>query len=612
MATPVLQGIGIGAPISYEAAERANQQRIEQQRFGQQLALREMDKREARKAASVSWLSSQLENKDFMSGTQFDPYMAQRLQETLQKGYQMAEKNVPTADMMVALAPDISRLTRESSNLKSVNANAEKTIQMYRGVPGINEGAVRSAYRQKLADTKSIDDIDPSKDYVNEVLQEGGKGIYNQDALTKVISGMKEDVANPTWGYAQGGHSAKIGYQSAIKPYQQLYGKDAYGRPQGVEVQHDYLTDDHGQTVNDTDGKPVRLLPRDMYSGFMSHPSVSGFINDETNKFFQEHGQKPPPRNSQQYELAARQVLYHQLEQNTPNKFSTIYEPKEAAAAVKIDLGRDPSALDAAHNYAAATHISSGWGPGGAGKTEDYPTVLSHVMRNNPDYTSGPVEDIPGNKGQGVNVTSMLPGGKLKYDTGSKDFYSNIWYNPKERQLYLENAEGKVEQVPEGKFGSFLNDIKGYNGKLSVGYLQQTLKNFNYSGGKFTSGVGPHDFDQRVQEAHEAVGKKEEQLRTTAADAFDASGDTKDLHTLVGHKTSGGTIKQIAKTSPFNWSNDYYIQFKDGSEKKFKGKADLIDYLKTAPRAEAPTSQGAAPAKTSAAPIQDLRKKYGY
>lgn len=592
-----------------------------QRREDQQLAR----EREGKQAATSKFLTDYLDPKDHLTGTNYDPQIVGGFQGILQKAQELVAKGASTNDVLMAIGPSVSKLNQYSISAKQINENIKNQVQKLKQYSGYNLEAIQ-AEAQKAAfmgpdgKMKDISSVDPNQDYVSMVAKNNpelitsGKGLDDFVAKTP----MSEFLQNDTTTYAGRSRNVKVEakhpfYMGIQRDAQGNLSTDVNGREKGMDILGSPMVDDNNKPiVNPQTGQPFMALDKNAFNAIMTHnPDVADYIRGQVNRHFKEAGAKDlPAEGSPQWDMMARHILGDELKTRDRSTFRVSDVEKETAPAIKVELGRDPNALDALAKYESAVKLKGDYSiydPKSEKTIKTNPVqTVGEIFNNNPAFLQGESEDLPDGRSV-INVTSVFPGGGLKTGRGADDIFKSIFYDPKKRTLIVESepktkdATGKkprsFEEIPENKAGQFMARIAGSNG-VDPNKVSEILTGQGYKGARFNNASNPGQTQDRLQEDHNT------KIATAIKDIDDSKFDN-----LKGVSTKDGIIE---KADGSRWTfggmrKGYSLDVKGQDGKKntltFKTKDEMKDYIK---------GGSSAPATKNTQPVEDLRKKYNY
>lgn len=575
----------------YQASQTLERRKLQEAQAAQQ--------KEGRQAATTKFLTDYLDPKERLTGTNYDPEIVTGLQGILQEGAALAAKGASTPDIIMALGPKVNKINEYSTKAKLINQQIKQSAERLKGYGGYNLGALedeakKMAFQGEDGKLRDISTIDPNTDWVTEVTQKRPELVTTGAGLDQFVQKTPSATYERTHQTAYAGRTRNVKY-TATHPFWEDLARDdkgqvavdALGNPIGLDVVGGNMIGDDGKPmINPETKKPYRVMDKGHFTAVMQHnPDIADYVRGQVNTHFKEAGAKEIPKEgSPQWEMMARSILGDELKTRSKSSFKTIDKQTETGARVKVEIAQNPDMLQATEDYYDATRKQGGGAGGKVPKTTTYADVLTGIMNNEPDYSSGDIVDVGGKKM--VDVTPLIP--DLKYTNDL--FYKHVYKDPESNAMVFEKQNGEKISVPESKMFQFMNKHSGYN-NLNPEYIRKTMEGSGFDGGKFSK-AKPSAHQAQIQEAQ----KKEQEDRASKLQSFQSSGSIDEVKDFQGQKTKDGTIKKISKTNAFNMVNDYYIEFSNGSEKKFKNKEELAKYLKGDTEAK-PTS--AAPASGS-------------
>lgn len=559
----------------YQSASTIERRKVRDEQIAQQ--------REGRVASTSKFLTDYLDPKDRLTGSNYDPEIVNQLQTALQEGAALAAKGASTADIMMALGPKVNKINEYSTKAKLVNQQIKSQLDKVKGYGGYNIAAMedeakKMAFQNDDGSLKDISLVDPGTNWIAEVSSKRPELVTTGAGLDEFVKKTPTATYSRTAQTSYAGRTKNVKYEANHPFWEDLAtdekGKiatDAAGNPIGLDVVGATMVGDDGKPmINPETNKPYRVMDKNHFSAIMSHnPDVADYIRGQVNKHFKDAGAKKiPEEGSPQWEMMARSILGDELKTRSKSSFKTIEQEKQTAPSVKIDIARDPELLGATRDYYSATRKPPGSGEDKVTKTTTYADVLTGIMNNDPNFSAGDVATIKGR--DVVDVTSLVP--DLKY--ANDQVFKKVYRDPANNSLIVEKQNGEQQEIPESKIFQFMNKLSGYN-NLNPEYISKVMESSGFNGGKFSK-ANPNTLKSQIQESKQ----KQQQELASKLQSFEGSGKVSEVKDFEGKTTKDGTIKKIEKTSAFNMLNDYYIEFSDGSEKKFKNKAELAKYLK--------------------------------
>lgn len=411
--------------------------------------------REGKKNAAGAFLNNYLDQKEFLTGTNYDPEIIRQLNETMVQGAELASKGADTPTIMMALAPKVNRLSQYSSKAKLINEQKKATIGHLKSIPGIdvdkfsNEFDNEAFYdvdpntgQRKL---KDISTIDPTVMYGDKVLKE--RDVFNNKGIDDFVAKSgKEKRVEDIYRYNKTGGLRRVKAEM-VAPSYMISDRDQRGSHTGFVPDYEIATDENQPILHKFKGEnvevvaPVRMVTKEVFSSLPDN--AKAYILQETRKHAKENN---IPVSSAQSEMLARALAYDELKQSAKN-YSTVQElsviDKPSPQEIRINLGYSPY--------------------GSTNKDKAAPIDLS---------------EYPDNSGW-KNITSLMQGIKV---TGLPDgktlLAKNVEYNPNTKRVKFteyvsQNEEGKYGKAKEKEVSltKFLQDIKSNNPGTDMKFL---------------------------------------------------------------------------------------------------------------------------------------------
>lgn len=581
--------------------------------------------KEGRRQQSGNFLKDYLNPKDYLTGSAYDPVIVSKLNAALQQGSQLAEQGADIPTMIMHMAPLTAEINQYSSKAKAIDKQIED------GVKGLRDSGYKGYDYQKIVslaklkafhgidpktgayntDLANINNVDPSTDYVSQVLKEHPDIVTNAsdfDEYAKNAALVNHDIDKTN--YTPQGQMSR----QKVNMKSQAYMVPEYDeKGMAKEVVPRYETATEGgepltHTFKDGNGNdveaPVRLLDRQVFNDLVERKGVGDFLRGQVMKHLRDYhdaGGKPIDMDSPQAENVARAIAYDEL------------KARKAGGITELEINKKPSAAQVNLNVLGTTEqraYDRGFG-GQAGRADamdaGYVTTkrgdpksntvdaLHEVATNNPEYLQGEPTEKEGRAV--VEVSTMLPKAQLKFGPGKRDVYKGVFYDPKDHVFLLQkppdknNKEGAFEPpIAQKDIEPFLHRVAQANG-VQNDYVGKSLQKYGYAKGAYSSVGDAPDLakgiaDDRSKEIDEKLGAPTETARKSALRNIRVKDGT------VVDYGERGSVRQWGGASPYYLT----IRNKAGKEedKNFKSKGELEDYLK-ATTIQSPTKQTTAP-----------------
>jgi hypothetical protein len=456
--------------------------------------------REGKRAGALSHLGSLLDQKDYLTGTNYDPEIVRQLGEAMNEGAALAQKGADTPTIMMAIGPKVNRINEYSQKAKLINQQKKQTLELLKNNPGIdvkkfNDEFDNTAFYDTDANgqkkLKDITEIDPNVSYGDKILKDspelvttsgGFDEFFKQQAKNPVV--RNEDIYRYTSTGGLSRDKVKLKYENYLTP-----DIDKKGAVTGFVPKYEIATDQNNPimgTFKGKDGKqvdaPVRLLDRGVFTSLPEE--ALNYIKGQTKLFIQEHekqtGEKIP-LNSLQAENVARMLAYDELNKET----------RKSGTIESLDINNKPSPQQ--------IRINLGYAPYGSGNKD----AIGRIDLR--EYTDTDYGKNISPLMQGIKVTG-LPDGKTL-------LAENVEYNPQTKRVKYKEY---VSQDEQGKYG------KGQVREVSLQTFKQNVKTNNPGiDMKFLDGLDdPITGKKAEQSASYKVGNTtltEDQLKKGAA-----------------------------------------------------------------------------------------------
>lgn len=596
------------------------QQKMLKDRRDQMLA----QQQEAKRNTAGKFLESYLDPKQYLTGTQYDPAIAQKLQAAKMTGAQLASQGADIPSIMQALGPALQETSDYSSKAQLINKQADDMIKKMKenGYKGydyatLKDQALTSAFHQtdpatgKDMGLKHASDIDTDTNWVMKTIQDNPGAVTNAgdfDAFAKE-SPMQKTLTDQTFYDKRGGMTKgkvhligqnwltpEIDKNGAITD---LVPKYDHANDGGEELQHTF-TDGSGKETK----APIRLLDEGTFDSMMSQKKgAADYIRGQVMQHLKEYNDNSGQNidlNSPKAKLVARAIAYDELNRRkSPSIENAAIYDKPSAAQVQLTL--NGSKYDQAYDKTQArldAESDAGVGPGSKVKPLNVAQTTNEIFNNNPDYIKGKPTNIDGH--QAIDVTGSYQGAEFRFGHGEQEAYDKVYYDPQRRVLITQDKMGNKEEHKESDMPDFLQKVAGAN-KLNPSAIPKYLSAGGYSKGKYGK---PGDASGAIQD----LNKADEQEKTKALDELFTNGKGT---ALKGMKTPAGKIEEAGERGWYQ-SGKYYIKVKgaDGqlNTKTFNSKTEMQQYLNSAP-APAAAPAPAKGTKTDKA-LDDLINKY--
>lgn len=450
---------------------------IERNRYrGDQLALQ----KQSRVNAAGNFLDQYLDQKQFLTGTNYDPEIVTRLSAAMQKGAQLAQQGADTPTLMMALGKDINEINEYSLKAKAINAQKKQVLELIKKEQGVDPQKFSEQFdelafydvdqntgQRKLRD---ISTIDPNVDYGSRVLSERPEFVTTSEGFDTFF---KQAASNPVvrtediYRYNKKGgmtrEKSELKYENYLIP-----DEDNRGAVLGFVPKYEVATDEGSPVMNmfkDKDGNevaaPVRLLDKGIFESLPA--SALNYVKGQTKLALREYEKKTGqkiPINSLQAENVARALAYDELNkdtrksgsiksleiQNKPSPYEIkmnlgipLYKSGSSSSSADVNVNDVFNSIDQAASEASASYAAGNNSVNYVLGSQLNSDAQDIVMKNLSDFTPSEVKVIKGADGR-VGVYELGTGKVLKYITPTS---VNIAAQPsvKEKRKVIEQSK---------------------------------------------------------------------------------------------------------------------------------------------------------------------------
>jgi hypothetical protein len=308
-------------------------------------------RKEAKRSQGISQLNNYLDEKDYLTGSPYDPALVKKIHDAKQEGYKLFEQGLSATDVFMTLGKKVSEISEYSQKAKQINRNiklaseARKALGGY-NVPQIEEGTRKSVFLNEDGTEKDIRDIDPNKDYVSEYIDKNPYESTTDKGFDEFFRTILPQESIGKTRTSVGGKSVEQNYAGKMYPWQRMK-HDEKGHTIMDEYGNVPLEID-GDIHTDADGKPYNVIKKDYAKTiFDRNYDLKDRVRGYTKKDFQElekssNGKfKIPEEGSDEWDLQERKVLSDILQQRGGGRISIqrktddgvrLYKPTEKKA----------------------------------------------------------------------------------------------------------------------------------------------------------------------------------------------------------------------------------------------------------------------------------------
>jgi hypothetical protein len=324
---------GYAQVLDQSGTDRAIQY-IQQQTERRRLLNEQQQQQELKRKGLLSaYVGQQFDDKDFASGTAYDPIIRDKLAGIRGKYFSMIKNNdgLTDADIGMLMQKDLVDMGNLSGKLKMVKQNIDATAEKYKGVRGIDNNALRMTALNdalfKVDDKgnkvlKSQDEINPDIDYGTYAMDHHYDKIFNlgeDDVVSEFTKGLPLQKFGDNYDVTGAkGDRIKKKYTAETYPMFQDITQNPKSGEVGVVTKADQIKLPNGT---------VDVAPENLYNGFMNDPVKRMFLNKKLDETIPGIDKLSP-----EADLYRRRILYETLDKSLPKNIQKDFVEKAAPA----------------------------------------------------------------------------------------------------------------------------------------------------------------------------------------------------------------------------------------------------------------------------------------
>ena len=306
--------------------------------------------KQEKKAVNAKWLSTYLNEKDYLTGTVYDPHQVEAVSTLLNNGMELANSGADFPTLFSYVNQGTKKISADAETLKELERQRKEASAAYKAIPGFDEEKFNKEFRNNaylnpdggLKD--DISSIDHTKDYAGYTIN--NSPVWNAGAVSDYVSkatpksyDTKVQVIQPNGSSRT--VSGKMTHLDFMQPSYDEKGrftgqwspKTEYHTDGGVRTQEPVLDAEGNQVMEN--GKPVmqdvKLLPLNEYKGAMQSPGFSLFIRQQTRAA----GLNPDDPKSIPYQ---QKISWDYLNETSRDKGSLSETKIEKAAPINVNV----------------------------------------------------------------------------------------------------------------------------------------------------------------------------------------------------------------------------------------------------------------------------------
>lgn len=245
----------------------------------------------AQRASMAQMLMGSLDQKDFLTGTAYDPQVVQSLGSLMEEGMQLANMEGMDASMLkMALAPKLNKLAQYTTAVKGVNERIREQLKMLPNDSGYDKLALErearnAAFLGEGGELRDMSQVDPEADYITAAIQRNPLAVVDRRVIDDVVKRFDPEVTSGKVETvdARGRidrRDSKIETRSLFTydPKEKWVPKYAIAKDGETPIIGEFLGE-NGQTKVKA---PIRLLDEAIYGNIIkSNPAMANLIRGE-------------------------------------------------------------------------------------------------------------------------------------------------------------------------------------------------------------------------------------------------------------------------------------------------------------------------------------------
>lgn len=310
--------------------------------------------------AAATFLTNYLDQKDFLTGTNYDPEIVRQLNDTMKQGAELASQGADTPTIMMALGPKVSQLHEYSTKAKLIRQNIKDRMQLIPQNAGYDKQALentaaRMAFYDESGKLKDIGSVDPNTDWLSETIKQKPELVTTDAGFDEFVktSPKYTDTKDVTTFTPSGGMTKKKMKITAppwvtvdtdnINKTTELVPKYQIALENGSPQMHTFK-DANGKDVS----APVRLLDERLFDSMMSqNHGMADWIRGQVKS-----ANPNIDLSSPQAKNAARAIAYDELKRRIGGGMEDVeIQDKPSTYEIKNYLGIGSGGGTSAANY---------------------------------------------------------------------------------------------------------------------------------------------------------------------------------------------------------------------------------------------------------------------
>lgn len=300
----------------------------------------------------TKFLGENFKDSNYATGTAADPVINHMTSDAREKFAKVIHDNpnMDEAELEMQMQQELGKISQYSSKIKAGKQAIDDQTGRLANEPGVDVAGLRNGamtnflYNVDPGGSKtlrSLDQLDPSKNYVNDTLSNSPElYVQGDQPITKAIEGYKPKKGGDTSISENQGVTVENKYTDQVYPWQTV-AKDGKGNATGIQMQGQPATLADGTVLKDPKtGQPLQIV-NDETASMFNTPGAQAMVRRDVNQYIKDNGGKPEefPVGSEGYNMLAKHVLYNKLNELTPSEFTHERKQTDASIVTKMQLG---------------------------------------------------------------------------------------------------------------------------------------------------------------------------------------------------------------------------------------------------------------------------------
>lgn len=290
----------------------------------------------AQRASMAQMLMGSLDQKDFLTGTAYDPQVVQGLGSLMEEGMQLANMEGMDASMLkMALAPKLNKLAQYTTAVKGVNERIREQLKMLPNDSGYDKLALErearnAAFLGEGGELRDMSQVDPEADYITAAIQRAPHKVTTGAIFDQIVKNTPKytEVKSVKRTNAKGG--VELRKSKVTAPQYMIVDDEGEMVPKfEIAKDGDQIITSTFQTPTGVKKAPVRMVTDEVFTQIMSsNPAAADYIRGQVMQAMGPNGDL----NSPQARNLAKAFMYDELKARKGGAIEDVEEVRAAPA----------------------------------------------------------------------------------------------------------------------------------------------------------------------------------------------------------------------------------------------------------------------------------------